>query len=821
MIRFKNTLSLAIQAAMLGTLTVGTSTVVLADTSVNQHTISTQVNIAAGSLDQVLAQFSGLSGVQISYDPILVAGKKSAGLKGQYGFEQGIAELLKGTGLKLAKRADGAWTIEPNKNQARDMGQLKPIDVNVQGSANRDANAVQLPVINVTAENENSYTVKNTSTATRLNLSIKDTPQSVSVITRQRMDDQNLTNIPKVLEQTPGILLFRDAGERFAVYSRGSEIDKYQFDGITTHVESQTQNITQQLADTAIYDKVEVVRGATGLLTGAGNPGGMLNMVRKKPTREFQASVEGSVARWNDYRGQVDVSGPLIESGKLRGRFVAAKQDNDTFTDHYSQKRDILYGVAEADLTDSTTVRLGIDYQKYEVNGGTGVPLFYTDGEPTNFSRSTTVTSKQRNEGLETTNYFVNIDQSLANDWKLSVAGNYMDTNRDISNGYKMDTYSSSTVDKATGEFPVNRQNKTNAPLNQKSVTINLQGPFSLFGREHQAIVGYEFSRYKSLWESYGYSNTIADFTSIHTISPTSNNDLYAIQDFYIIQRGYYGALRLNPADKLHVILGARVSDYKYETAFSMPVYDYYESSGYKKKGEVTPYAGLVYDLTSEQSVYASYTDIFKPNNVNDINGKVIDPQIGTNYEVGWKGEFYDGGLNANLALYQVKRDNVTELDGYNSGMAYYRATNGVKTKGIDIEIAGEVLPGWNVSGSYSHSKSKNADGSRYLTSSPVNTVILYNTYQFSGELQGLTIGGGARWLSETSVTYNNFNSKVVQDAYVVADLMARYRLNKNLTATLNISNLFDKKYYSGLGGVGYGFYGSPRNVTLGLRYQF
>ena len=339
MIKFKSTLSLAIQAAMLGALTVGTSTLVWAETSVNQHTISTQVNIAAGSLDQVLAQFAGLSGVQISYDPALVAGKKSAGLKGQYGFEQGIAELLKGTGLKLAKRADGAWTIEQHQNQARDMGQLKPIDVNAQGSVNRDANAVQLPVINVTAENENSYTVKNTSTATKMNLSIRETPQSISVVTRQRMNDQNLTNITDVLEQTPGVTISRDASERRNIYSRGREITKYQFDGLTTHVENITQNMTQNLTDMSIYDRIEVVRGATGLMTGAGDVSGMVNMVRKKPTKEFQASLEGSVGRWDDYRGSVDVSGPLVESGKLRARLVGAKQDNDSFTDYYSQKR--------------------------------------------------------------------------------------------------------------------------------------------------------------------------------------------------------------------------------------------------------------------------------------------------------------------------------------------------------------------------------------------------------------------------------------------------------------------------------------------------
>ncbi|TBV11411.1 TonB-dependent siderophore receptor [Stutzerimonas kirkiae] len=763
-----------------------------------------QLNIPAQPLRPALQELASKTGVQFLYNPEDVEGLRSTALNSRYQLSDAIRAIIQGTGLTYGLNGNTV-TLQLATN---DSLQLSATEITSQK-------------LGAVTEGTGSYTTGVTSTATRMNLSIRETPQSISVITRQRMDDQNLTNIPKVLEQTPGVLLSRDAGERISVYSRGSEITKYQFDGLTTHVESQTQNITQQLADTSIYDRVEIVRGATGLLTGAGDPSGMINMVRKRPTKEFQASLSGSLGRWDDYRGQVDVSGPLIESGKLRARVVGAKQENDTFTDYYSQKRDVLYGVAEANLTDSTTVRFGIDYQKYEVNGGTGVPLFYTGGEPANFSRSTTVTSKQRNEELETTNYFINIDQQLANDWKLSAAGNYMDVNRDLSNNYLMNTYSSSTVDKATGQFPTSRQNKIAAPLSQKSATINLQGPFSLFGREHQAIVGYEFSRYKSHYESYGYGATVSNLSTIHQTPPVPNNNQYSAQDFYVIQQGYYGALRLNPIDKLHIILGARTSNYKYDTYYDAVASGYGWGSSYKKVGEVTPYAGLIYDLTPEQSIYISYTDIFKPNNVTDINGKVIEPQVGSNYEAGWKGEFYDGRLNANVAIYQVKRDNVTELAGRDaSNVAYYRATDGVETEGIDIELAGEVLPGWNVSGSYSHSRSESADGSRYLTSSPLDTIILYNTYNFSGKLQDLTIGGGARWLSKTAVDYKNLSSKFVQDDYVVVDAMARYKLNRNFSGTLNISNLFDEKYMY-LGGVGYGFYGEPRNVRLGVRYDF
>ncbi|TBU88047.1 TonB-dependent siderophore receptor [Stutzerimonas kirkiae] len=773
--------------------------------AVQAQTQEWQLNIPAQPLNQALQELASKTGVQLLYNPGNVEGLRSTALNGRYQLADAIKTIIYGTGLSYGLNGNTVTLQLASK----DSLQLSATEITSQKPG-------------AVTEGTGSYTTGVTSTATKMNLSIRETPQSISVVTRQRMDDQNLTSITKVLEQTPGITISRDASERFNIYSRGNEITKYQYDGLTTHVQNQTQNMTQNLTDMSIYDTIEIVRGATGLMTGAGSPSGMVNMVRKKPTREFQASLEGSVGRWDDYRGQVDVSGPLIESGKLRARLVGAKQDNDTFTDYYSQKRDVLYGVAEADITDTTTVRFGIDYQKYEVDGQTGVPLFYTDGEQTNFSRSTTVGSKHRNQELETTNYFFNIDQALANGWKLVIAGNYMDVDRDISNSFSMNAGTSTAVDRETGEFTANRTNKITNPLNQKSAAINLQGPFSLFGREHQVIVGYEFSRYKSHYESYGYGSTTSNLSTVHEIPPVPNDNQYSAQDFYIIQRGYYGVLRLNPVDKLHVILGARASDYKYDTYYDAIAFGYGYGSSYEKTGEVTPYAGLVYDLTPEQSIYASYTDIFTPNNVNDISGQVIEPQVGSNYEIGWKGEFYDGRLNANVAIYQVKRDNATELAGYNSSnVAYYRAIDGMETKGIDIEIAGEVLPGWNVSGSYSHSRSEDADGARQTTEHPLDTVKLWNTYNFSGEWQNLTIGSGARWVSKTTAYYTNLSSKAIQDDYVVVDAMARYKFNQHLSGTLNINNLFDKKYYTAIGGLAYGYYGAPRNITLGARYEF
>ncbi|TBV12908.1 TonB-dependent siderophore receptor [Stutzerimonas kirkiae] len=802
----------AIRFGLIGLM--GTSPLALAEAAQARADIRTY-EIAAGSLNTVLSRFAGAAGAAISFDSAQLRGRQSAGLHGQYSAEQGFAAILSGTGLQAVRQGNGSYVLlERSGADVLELGATSVTGTSLKGLA--------------TTEGTGSYTTGVTSTATKMNLSIRETPQSISVVTRQRMDDQNLTSITKTLEQTPGVTISRDAAERFNIYSRGQQISKYQYDGLTTHLQNATQNLTQTYTDMSIYDRIEVVRGATGLMTGAGVPSGVVNMVRKKPTKEFQATLSGSVGRWDDYRGQVDVSGPLIESGKLRARFVGAKQDNDTFTDHYNQKRDTLYGVTEADITNKTTVRFGIDHSKYENNGQTGVPVFYSNGEQTNLPHSATAGSKYINSQFQTTNYFFNLDQALENNWKLSIAGNYMDVEREERNLAAMTANRGNSANKETGKFRAERIASIINPLNQKSAAINLQGPFSLLGREHQAIIGYEFSRYKSDYKSLGYAEGIMSLSNPNQLTNETtyalDNDEDVFDDYHIIQKGYYTALRLNPTDRFHVILGARTSDYKFDQIISIPASSYHGTSSYKKSGQVTPYAGMIYDLTSQQSVYISYTDIFTPNNVIDINGKVIDTQVGANYEAGWKGEFYDGRLNANIAAYQIKRDNATEIAGYNQGIAYSRAIDGMETKGIDVEIAGEVLPDWNISASYSHSRSEDGDGVRKEVEHPTDTVKLWNTYLFSGDLEGLTIGGGARWQSKMStlpITVSNVYYKATQDDFVVFDAMARYKFNRNLSATLNVNNLFDKKYYTALGSLAYAYYGAPRNITVGARYDF
>lgn len=764
--------------------------------------------IAPGPLGAVLSRFASEAGVVLSFDAVLTNGKQSAGLQGSYSVHQGFAQLLTGSDLRVIQ-AGSDYVLETVSDNA--------------GALELGATRVNASGLGATTEGTGSYTTGVTSTATKMNLSIRETPQSVSVITRQRMDDQHLASITDVLNETPGITMSQDGGERFNIYSRGSAINSYQFDGVNTSQQNETRNMPSTLLDMALYDRVEVVRGATGLMTGAGEPGGVINLVRKKPTRDFKSYVKANIGSWDNYRSEADVSGPLTETGNVRGRLVAAKQDNHTFMDWYDQKRELLYGVIEADLTELTLVRVGVDYQKYRSTGSPGVPLLFTNGKQTDFSRSISSGARWMYDDFETMNYSATLEQQLLDDWTLKVVTNYMKVDRDADLGWYRSTSGVAYLNEATGMASAERA-IISADQTQKGVDVNLTGTYGLLGRRHDLVVGYNYSDYENNHDSLSGGNVNFNF---YTWDNYLARDAYrpsVLLDIKTRQSGYFVANRFNLSDELHLLLGARVSNYRYDYNFTSRIANTTTQRAMRESGEVTPYAGLIYDLTPEQSVYASYTDIFQPQSAQDKEGKVLDPVVGKNYEMGWKGEFYDGRLNANAAVFRVERDNFAELDPGQttpSGGNASRAVDGATTKGFDLELAGEIIPGWNLHTGYSHARTKDADGKRLTTQLPTDTFRFWTSYRLPGDWEKVTLGGGVNWNSSKSLTFVNINNaKVKDDDYMVANLMARYQVDEHLSTTLNINNLFDEKYYTGMAG-SYGHYGAPRNATLDLRYDF
>ena len=762
-------------------------------------------DIPAGPLSSAINRFAQQAGVAIIVPSNTLQNLTTPGLHGTYSEQGGFEALLRGTGFTAVNTANG-YRLDP---------------LPVAGALELGATEVSANQLGTITEGTGSYTPGSIATATRMVLTPRETPQSISVVTRQAMDDFGLNSIDDVMRHTPGITVATYDSDRTSYYSRGFAIKNFQYDGIPILQDAQ-YSAGHTLTDTAIYDRVEVLKGATGLLTGAGGPGGTINMVRKKPTREFKAHVDLGAGSWDNYRSEIDVSGPLTESGNVRGRAVAAYQDKHSFMDHYSRDSEVYYGILEVDLTPDTLLTLGADYQDNNPKGSSwsgSASLFNSAGERISTPRSFNNGTQWSSWKQYTRTVFSTLEHNFENGWV--VKGQY---NHQI-NGYNAPLGALLDPDVTTGLAPILARKYTGEYVSD-SGDLFATGPFSLLGREHELVIGAsaakshwtgkDYTNAKMIDNAYDYYNWKGDALEPDWGAVTSYNDETTRQT------GTYMTGRFNLTDDLTLLLGTRVANYTLTG-----------TSQAKDTGKVLPYAGVIYDLNENISAYASYTEIFLPQSYyRDRDNKMLEPDEGTNYELGLKGEFYDGRLNSSLAYFEVHQDNRPEADtSYNGNPTnpdIEYAYKGIKatTKGYEAEISGELLPGWQLQAGYTHKVSRDQSGKKVSTWEPEDQINLYTSYTLTGDLDKLTLGGGVRWQSTGWQVLTNWNKggtqeKFSQDPYWLVDLMARYQISKNLSATVNLNNVFDKSYYTNIGFYNSSYYGDPRNVMVSTRWDF
>ena len=778
--------------------------------------------IAGGALVAVLNSFAEQSGMFIAGHNSLAAGKTSPGLNGSYTPTSGLQHLLQGSGLQALPQGNNGYVLEliPAHSGALELG----------------ATTISGQGLGAITEDTHAYTTGVMASATGLPLSMRDTPQSVTVITRQQMDDQGSNSIADTLRRAPGVSVQNYDSERWEFSSRGLPITNFQYDGVNATYDGVYDYGTTS-TDMAVYDHLEIIKGSAGLLSGSGDPSATVNLIRKKPTREFKASVTQTFGSWDNYRTEGDISGPLTESGNLRGRFVGVYQDRQSYLDHYQHTKDIGYGILEADLTPDTLLTFGIDQQDTRSRGAswTGFPMFFSDGSRTHFSRSFNPAADWSRRDFQNQTLFASVQQQLANDWSFKVSLDRKRSQHDT----LLASASGGNPDPVSGDGMYMFMGKYKGDQLQNTLDVNLSGPFNLFGREHELIMGFMATRSKQDVPVYGsiypaVGGSIFDWHGEYAkpdIPRSGQND--------IVQRqtGAYLATRLKPTDDLSVILGTRVSTFS-----GTDTTDFYDPTKadnrttYRQSGVVTPYAGIVYDLNDTWSVYTSYTQIYRPQSSKDADRKLLDPIEGDTYEAGLKAAFYDGRLNASFAAFRIEQDNVAEyVSGFETD-SVYRPIAGATTKGFEAQLSGEVLDGWNISAGYTYQHTRDANNgyvysSVLQTTTPQQVVRLFSSYRLPGALEHVTVGGGVNWQSEffgnvfqpdpnDTVNFGQ-NARITQDSYYLVDLMARYRFNEHLSTTLNVKNLFDKKYYTGLGNFGTGFYGEPRSLQLATKWDF
>lgn len=812
----------AVQSALLSLAFISTAYSSHAFAADHANIASThQYDLAPGPLGNVLAEFAALTGTQLSFDSSMLTGLQSQGLRGSYTVDKGFSQLLKATGFGLDRIADKQYSLKKLAG-IQENGQsttLPELQVRSAREYWQDA---------ATTEGSGSYT------SGQVNImkgtqKLKDIPLSVSVVTQQRMRDQNITSVKEALENSPGITAVASfPGTQF--YSRGFFINSFQYNGVPLERQLYTRG-SSFTGQTAIFDRLEIMRGPQGMLEGAGDPSGSVNLVRKRPTHEKQVVITAKVGSWDRYGLQLDAGGSLNESQTIRGRVVVDGDNQRSFVDHKASKNQTFYAALDIDLGPDTTVGLGFSHEELKSTPDVmGLPN-YSNGNMPNFKRSTFLSPSWSYWDKTQDTYYADLQHRLNESWKLNISL----VNAKESNDFKY----------------IQRRGRLGPPntfagdayvfdyfSNHVGGDMHISGNTELFGKKLDVVAGTNYSKLHSddVWGAkYGVESLSNILNYQASVAEPTDAEIYASNrwdDAYeSTSRGIYATGRYQLTDPLSLVLGARASSYK----------NIYSSDGpwgasvaeASKNDKVTPFTALIYKLSDEWSVYASYTDIFKPQNRRDVTGSFLDPIIGKGYEIGLKGELLNGKVNTALTLFHMTQKNMglqdasiaTNIAQAQCGGTCYRSAMEIKSQGVEAEISGELAQRLQVYAAYTFNDiqyvSEEPPSVAYnITANvgvPKHMLRLWSTYTLPGDWNKLSISGGVTSQSEAS-SFGYYARQ--QSGYTVFNGRIAYRLDEHLLASLNITNLFDKNYFESTS-YDHNYYGTPRSVVLTLRYQF
>ncbi|MEH6349017.1 TonB-dependent siderophore receptor [Pseudomonas sp. 3JA] len=766
-------------------------------------------DLPADSLVATLDRIARQSGHEIVYVPNLVAGLRAPAIKGTMNAERAAQIAIEGSGLSVRTTSDGTLTLDA-------LGSMT------------------LPAQSIVGMQTEAPTV---SVGTKVPLRLREVPQTINVIGQERIQKQNLYTLEDALGKVGGVTVQRIDASRLSFFSRGFEMTSLQLDGTPTTMD----NRVFLSPDLTMYDRVEVLKGPSGSLTGAGGPGGSINLIRKRPLAEAAASAEISAGSWDDYRGMVDVTGPLTESGNVRGRLVLSEHDEGYYYDSGGKREsNQVYGIVDIDLTPDTVWTIGASNQNTDIRGAQrSLPAYrYTNsaGEAAmslpNASRKNFYGEDWNRDYFWSTAVFTELEHQLGDGWKTRLSLRHADNNYDLTQAYARN---------GGGIDPADNLVSMNSIMfdyreKQDEADVYVDGPFNFLGREHTVLVGANYSRSEFASNGGYFSNFLGD---VDLVNPQPDFAYPAFPDSDKLPtsvantraKALYSNMRLSLSDPLTLVLGGRVTWLEMHRSQHQPeAGSPSEKSGDSVSQKFTPFYGLIYDLNDNYSVYANYSGVFQPQAVSnlDINNNIIKPLEGKQHELGIKGEFLDGALNASLAAFQIEEENRAIPDMNDPNARAVVASGKARTRGFEAELSGQMTPDWFLSANFTHTyKRYDSPNEQLQTYLPKNMLRVWSLYKLPGELEKWSVQGGVSVVSET---YNKLDvpgigmngTKLRQGGYALYDAGIGYQITQNFSADLLGTNLTDKKYFQRINTFQDGnIFGDPRAVSMTLRAKF
>lgn len=769
-------------------------------------------NIPAKPLPQAITDLSVTTGVQVLYTEEQPFGKYSRPVVGSYTIDQALRLMLQETGLTYRFVRPDAVTLERILLQEGDQRlQLEPTTVEGQ--------ALRIEETQVTAERERAYTAKEATTATKTRTPILETPASIQVVPEQVIEDQAPRRLRDVYRNVSGVQPDFTGGNVSATevpIIRGFQDFSIYRNGFRTG----------QLAplDFANVERVEVLKGPSSVLYGLAEPGGLLNIVTKRPVDDTFAILEQEFGSYDRYRTTIDANAPLLGDGSLLGRISLAYTSDDTFRDHDGIDRIFVAPTLAWRPSDATELILDFSYsyEKYPFDHGLA---FSAAGEPvadvSTFLGEPNFRSKREEifAGYTFTHDFTdrltarNITSFQYNKNRLNAFRHFGSTNPDNT---------------------VNRTFDRSVPKGTVIQTVaDLGYTFDLGPTRHNVLFGVDARWEPEFGNQQDGPRSRGPFP-IDIINPQYGQfgDI-VFDDFsdFDAEEQWVGVYMQDQIrllhDRLHLLLGGRYDYVDQFVKFVAPAFDF-DFEGDRQDDAFTGRIGALYELTDWLRPYVNVSQSFNP--VSPFTVGDLSPTEGFLIEGGFKLSFFDERLTSTLAVYEITKDNVPVSDPDNPGFSF----NGgeLRSRGFELDVAGELTPGWQVITNYAYTDTKviKSDslpiGSRFRNV-PLHSGSLWSTYNFlpGSTLHGFGLGAG---LFGASDKLGNNAGTFELDDFVVADAAMWYRYPLRLRGQrlpikfqLNLHNLFDKEYYESSTGTASVFPGAPRTFIGSIAIEF
>jgi outer-membrane receptor for ferric coprogen and ferric-rhodotorulic acid len=787
------------------------------------------VDLARQPLDLALQQLAKQSGIQVIFLSRVTRGLNAPAVRGELTLADALDKVLEGT--QLTFRVINAQTVEIRPRQTKSTApQPKPATIVERRRATGEPAQLEEVVVTGLAEQL---------VATRIPTPVWELPQTVSIISSEQIRLQNSVDLGDALRRAPGVTLTRSSSLDGDFYMRGYLVPTLHIDGgaALNPAFLRVSQVSLLPADMSEYDHIEILRGSDALFSGIGSPGGTISLVRKTPERNYAFGATATTGSWDSYRAELDVTGPIAFDTALRGRATVTTSQRDYFYDSASAERTKVFAALAYDVTPTATLTFGGSYQRDEtVQFLSGVPS-YVDGSDPKLPRDTSLVFDWQQQPSRNTEAYAQYDQDFAGDWSLKVNATHWRSEATLAEG-SFD----GLIDPATHGVP--------APVSQFSVVpstttldtadVTLTGVFNWLGWREELAIGADASRLRSR-SQYQFFQSDTPLADIREFDPAAYPDprLTDVPYFQSKNRslakryGAFSSLRVYFNDTWSVVGGVRIStdtldntqEARRATGTSVT------SARSANRDILTPYAGAMVTISDHYALYASYADVYDSMGLfNGPDGYPLGESHGVNMEAGIKGHWRNGAINGALSVYRIdnrksERTLVPRAPGSvrRGGICCF-VTDDSKSQGVDLELNGEPVRGWQVGLGYTYNENESVDGSVLSMLTPPHLFKAWTSVALPGALRRWTIGGDLYAQSANRVD-SFYCSEIdcapvaaTQRGYAVLALRAGFEINPRWQVALLLNNALDETYYESISAPAmHRWYGEPRNWTLRL----